>query len=98
MVARGAPKAKPKRGERKPHVNPNPAHRPPRNLVSQTFSISSFRSAANKGPLWLRYLIYGTQLDMPTPRRAALYARVSTKDKGQDTQNQLAQLRDFCRF
>jgi DNA invertase Pin-like site-specific DNA recombinase len=33
---------------------------------------------------------------MPTPRRAALYARVSTKDKGQDTENQLAQLRDFC--
>jgi DNA invertase Pin-like site-specific DNA recombinase len=33
---------------------------------------------------------------MPTPRRAALYARVSTKDKGQDTENQLVQLRDFC--
>jgi DNA invertase Pin-like site-specific DNA recombinase len=30
------------------------------------------------------------------PRRAALYARVSTKDKGQDTENQLAQLRTFC--
>ena len=28
--------------------------------------------------------------------RVALYARVSTKDKGQDVQNQLAQLRDFC--
>jgi DNA invertase Pin-like site-specific DNA recombinase len=28
--------------------------------------------------------------------RAALYARVSTKDKGQDTANQLHQLRDFC--
>ena len=28
--------------------------------------------------------------------KAALYARVSTKDKGQDTDNQLAQLRDFC--
>lgn len=28
--------------------------------------------------------------------RVALYARVSTKDKGQDTENQLAQLRDFC--
>jgi DNA invertase Pin-like site-specific DNA recombinase len=35
-------------------------------------------------------------LDVPTPRRVALYARVSTKDKGQDTENQLAQLRDFC--
>jgi DNA invertase Pin-like site-specific DNA recombinase len=34
---------------------------------------------------------------MPTtPIRAALYARVSTKDKGQDTENQLAQLRKFC--
>ena len=29
--------------------------------------------------------------------RIALYARVSTKDKGQDTENQLLQLRQFCR-
>jgi DNA invertase Pin-like site-specific DNA recombinase len=29
--------------------------------------------------------------------KAALYARVSTKDKGQDTENQLLQLRDYCR-
>lgn len=28
--------------------------------------------------------------------KAALYARVSTTDKGQDTENQLAQLRDYC--
>lgn len=28
--------------------------------------------------------------------RIALYARVSTKDKGQDTENQLLQLRRFC--
>jgi len=28
--------------------------------------------------------------------RVALYARVSTKDKGQDTENQLVQLREFC--
>ena len=28
--------------------------------------------------------------------RCALYARVSTKDKGQDTENQLAQLREFA--
>lgn len=28
--------------------------------------------------------------------RAAIYARVSTKDKGQDTENQLAQLREFA--
>jgi DNA invertase Pin-like site-specific DNA recombinase len=28
--------------------------------------------------------------------KAALYARVSTKDKGQDTENQLAQLREFA--
>ncbi len=28
--------------------------------------------------------------------RIVLYARVSTKDKGQDTENQLAQLRDFA--
>jgi DNA invertase Pin-like site-specific DNA recombinase len=31
-----------------------------------------------------------------TPTRVALYARVSTKDKRQDTENQLAQLRQFC--
>ena len=28
--------------------------------------------------------------------RAAIYARVSTKDKGQDTENQLLQLREYC--
>ena len=31
-----------------------------------------------------------------TATRVALYARVSTKDKGQDTENQLAQLRQFA--
>src|SRR5580704_3244413 len=30
------------------------------------------------------------------PLRTALYARVSMKDKRQDTENQLAQLRQFC--
>src|SRR5215831_9498436 len=30
------------------------------------------------------------------PRRVVLYARVSTKDKGQEALNQLAQLRAFC--
>jgi DNA invertase Pin-like site-specific DNA recombinase len=29
--------------------------------------------------------------------RIALYARISTKDKGQDTENQLLQLRQFCK-
>jgi len=29
-------------------------------------------------------------------KQVALYARVSTKDKGQDVENQLAQLREFC--
>ena len=29
--------------------------------------------------------------------RAAIYVRVSTKDKGQETVNQLAQLREYCR-
>lgn len=28
--------------------------------------------------------------------KAAIYTRVSTRDKGQDTANQLNQLRDFC--
>ena len=35
-------------------------------------------------------------ISMENIHRIALYARVSTKDKGQDTENQLAQLRDFC--
>ena len=30
------------------------------------------------------------------PKRIVLYARVSTKDKGQDTRNQLSQLREFA--
>jgi DNA invertase Pin-like site-specific DNA recombinase len=30
------------------------------------------------------------------PTRVAIYSRVSTRDKGQDTENQLRQLRDFC--
>ena len=29
--------------------------------------------------------------------RVAIYARVSTKDKGQDTENQLVQLREYCK-
>jgi DNA invertase Pin-like site-specific DNA recombinase len=29
-------------------------------------------------------------------RKAAIYARVSTKDKGQETENQLRQLREFA--
>ncbi len=29
-------------------------------------------------------------------KRVALYARVSTKDKGQDVENQLIELRAFC--
>jgi predicted site-specific integrase-resolvase len=33
---------------------------------------------------------------MPTANRVGLYARVSTRDKGHDTENQLAQLRAFC--
>jgi DNA invertase Pin-like site-specific DNA recombinase len=32
---------------------------------------------------------------VPKPVNAAIYARVSTKDKGQDTENQLAQLRRY---
>ncbi len=31
-----------------------------------------------------------------TTTRVAVYSRVSTKDKGQDAENQLRQLRDFC--
>lgn len=37
--------------------------------------------------------------DQPPPqlsRRVAIYARVSTKDKGQDVENQLDQLRSYC--
>jgi DNA invertase Pin-like site-specific DNA recombinase len=34
--------------------------------------------------------------NVPQSIRVAIYARVSTKDKGQDTENQLAQLRGFA--
>jgi DNA invertase Pin-like site-specific DNA recombinase len=34
--------------------------------------------------------------NLPQSIRVAIYARVSTKDKGQDTENQLAQLRAFA--
>ena len=30
------------------------------------------------------------------PKQVALYARVSTKDKGQDVENQLVQLREYA--
>jgi len=33
---------------------------------------------------------------MNLPMRCAIYARVSTKDKGQDTENQVLQLREYC--
>ena len=33
---------------------------------------------------------------MASPRRVAIYARVSTDDKGQDPENQLRQLREWC--
>jgi DNA invertase Pin-like site-specific DNA recombinase len=33
---------------------------------------------------------------MNTTTKVAIYARVSTKDKGQDTENQVRQLREFC--
>lgn len=32
----------------------------------------------------------------PSSVRVALYARISTKDKGQDTENQLRELREYC--
>lgn len=34
---------------------------------------------------------------MTSVKEVAIYARVSTRDKGQDTENQLRQLREFCR-
>ena len=37
-----------------------------------------------------------TPMTDPKSKQVALYARVSTKDKGQDVENQLAQLREFC--
>ena len=54
-----------------------------------------------KGSPWLHLLLTEHMFmeqnrDMKDRPRAALYARVSTKDKGQDTENQLAQLRKFC--
>ena len=46
------------------------------------------KSIAKNDRLWYDWVM--------KPSRIVLYARVSTKDKGQDTRNQLAQLRDFC--
>lgn len=46
------------------------------------------KSLAKNERLWYDWVM--------KPKRIVLYARVSTKDKGQDTRNQLAQLRDFC--
>lgn len=46
------------------------------------------KSFAKNERLWYDWIM--------KPKRIVLYARVSTKDKGQDTRNQLAQLRDFC--
>jgi DNA invertase Pin-like site-specific DNA recombinase len=45
------------------------------------------KSIAKNDRLWYDWVM--------KPKRIVLYARVSTKDKGQDTRNQLAQLRDF---
>src|SRR6266700_6233315 len=38
----------------------------------------------------------GARMSAPSGVRVALYARVSTKDKGQDTENQLRELREYC--
>jgi DNA invertase Pin-like site-specific DNA recombinase len=38
-----------------------------------------------------------TNIPTTAPIRAAIYARVSTRDKGQDPENQLEQLREYCR-
>src|SRR5215471_2030174 len=46
------------------------------------------KALAKNGRLWYDWVM--------KPKRIVLYARVSTKDKGQDTRNQLAQLRNFC--
>jgi DNA invertase Pin-like site-specific DNA recombinase len=37
------------------------------------------------------------QRPLKVRHRVALYARVSTRDKGQDNENQLAQLREYCK-
>ena len=56
-----------------------------------TSAITRFLAAyCQKGVFW-------HDEQMPKAQtRVALYARVSTKDKRQDTENQLAQLRQFC--
>jgi DNA invertase Pin-like site-specific DNA recombinase len=40
--------------------------------------------------------VYGNNGTMQQIHRVTIYARVSTRDKGQDTENQLAQVREFC--
>lgn len=47
-------------------------------------------------PFRLRLLTSETKHFTLQRMRVALYARVSTTDKGQDTENQLLQLREFC--
>jgi predicted site-specific integrase-resolvase len=56
--------------------------------------VAAFRQQTRGIPCFAEGLYGGIISPM---KRAALYARVSTKDKGQDTENQLLQLRDFCR-
>jgi predicted site-specific integrase-resolvase len=43
----------------------------------------------------LKGIRYSTN-EYPYPMRIAIYARVSTDDKGQDPENQLRQLRQWC--
>jgi DNA invertase Pin-like site-specific DNA recombinase len=48
-------------------------------------------------PKWFLYVTLDAAMKRASSiQKVALYARVSTKDKGQDTENQLGQLREFC--
>jgi predicted site-specific integrase-resolvase len=40
--------------------------------------------------------MFMARLGMEQIHSVTIYARVSTRDKGQDVRNQLAQLREFC--
>jgi DNA invertase Pin-like site-specific DNA recombinase len=66
--------------------------------VSQTSAICAARKAKFEVKILVdKTVVYETYSNWELRMRIALYGRVSTRDKGQDTANQLAQLREFAK-
>jgi predicted site-specific integrase-resolvase len=53
-------------------------------------------SQSNRLPYWDQTNPIEPSEAQATVKRVAIYVRVSTRDKGQDTTNQLDKLREFC--